>query len=66
MPAHLSWPQPMKSLIREGCNSLGKSSQMSLIGNHWDTGEFRVNSSSVKGGLSFVTSQGECNIVDDS
>ena len=49
--AHLSRPQQDMSLIREGCDSLGKTSLKSLVGNHWATGGLRANSSSVKGGL---------------
>ena len=39
------------SSIGEGCDSLGKTSLLSLVGNHWATGGLRVNSSSVKGRL---------------
>ena len=39
------------SSIGEGCDSLGKTSLLSLVGNHWATGGLRVNLSSVKGRL---------------
>ena len=35
----------------EGCDSLGKTSLTTLVGNHWATGGLRVNLISVKGGL---------------
>ena len=38
------------SLIGEECDSLGKTSLTSLVGNHGTTGGFRVKPSSVKGG----------------
>ena len=75
--AHLSRHQPNMSSMGEGCDSLGKTSLMSLVGNHWATGKLRVNSSSVKGGLlSFplfllesnaillMTAKAGCGIVD--
>ena len=46
-----SQPQLNMSSIGEGCDSLGKTSLSSLVGNHWATGRLRVKSSSVKGGL---------------
>ena len=49
--AHLSQPQPNMSLIGEGCDSLGKTSLTSIVGNHWATGGLQVNTSSVKGGF---------------
>ena len=48
---HLSWPTPNMSLIREGCDSHGKTSLMSLVGYHWATGGIQVSLSPVKGGL---------------
>ena len=39
------------SLIREGCDSLGKTFLTSPVGNHWVTDGLRVNSSPVKVGL---------------
>ena len=67
--AHLFRPQPNMSLIREACNSLGKTSLTSLVGHHWATGGLWVNSffseeRTYK--LSFVPAWGECNIVYDS
>ena len=64
--AHLSQTPPNMSSIGEVCDRLGKTFLMSLLGNHRATGALRMNSSSVKGGLSFVPARGECNIADDT
>ena len=66
---HLSRPQPNVSFIGEGCNSLGKKSLASLVGNHWATGELwreLVLGEGMAYKLSFVPAQGEFNIADDS
>ena len=47
--AHLSKTPPNMSSIGSVCDSLGKTSLTSLVGNYWATGGLRVNSSPVKG-----------------
>ena len=49
--AHLSWPRPNINWIGEVCDTLGKISLTSLDRNHWATAGFRMNLSSVKGGI---------------
>ena len=47
--AHLSQTPPNMSSIGAVCDSLGKTSLTSLVGNYWATDGLRVNSSPVKG-----------------
>ena len=47
--ANLSQTPPNMSSIGAVCDSLGKTSLTSLVGNYWATGGHRVNSSPVKG-----------------
>ena len=49
--AHLSQTPPNMSSIGAVCDSLGKTSLTSLVGNYWATDGLRVNSSPVKGEL---------------
>ena len=49
MMINLSQTPPNMSSIEAVCDSLGKTSVTSLVGNYWATGGLRVNSSPVKG-----------------
>ena len=48
---YLSRPPTNLNLIGELCDSLGMDFLTSFVGNHSATGGFRVNSTSVKGGI---------------
>ena len=65
----LSWPQPNMSLIKELCDSLGKTSLTSLVGNYWASGGLEGELALIEGRtykLYVVPARGECNIAYDS